>query len=764
MPEIKIEQPQRKYVGPIGPKNAKICIVGEAPGVDEEELGVPFVGKTGSVLTKLLTQAGLLRPELYITNIIKYRPPGNNLSLLSTIGIDRLEQEALTRKELLEINPNVIICVGNVALRAITGLDKITKWRGSIINWEGIKVIPTLHPSYLVRGQFHESCLVLMDLKKAKRESLHRIPYIDERISRINLTYDELVRELEGLKSMLDYSKTFISLDIETDFGTSYIKCVGFATSEAYSFVVPIVEHLIPIWSEEQEIHLWELMRLILLHKNAKIIVQNMAFEFIVLYNWIGEMKIHFDTMIAHHLIYPELKKNLGLMTSIYTNHPFYKDDAKNEDYIPSALYLYNAKDCMVTFEIFSVLEILLQEEVLTEFFHSYQMPLAHILSLSSITGIKVNINKIYEYQSQTQQELKLAQDKLNALLKEPFNVNSPKQMGVLLYDKMKLPKQYKRTPAGRRLTTDEDALIRLSKMFPSPIFSLILEVRQKGKLLSTYLKEFWDSDLRCRPSWNVTGTVTGRLSCSENTRGTGLNMQTIPEFIRDSFIADEGCLLYKVDLSQVESRIVAYLAEDPNMMRVFEEDGDIHCLVASMVYNIPLVRLNKKSPERAPAKVLGHASNYKIGPTKFGATAGIPVASAKILLQKYYNLFRIEKWHDSVVQQLARDRMIITPLGRKRRFFGMWSEELFRSAIAHNPQSTAFDHIGMAGVRIFDRIPQSIQMILQVHDEWVFNCPKDKIDFLDKIVKNELAKPILINGRNVTIPIDIQIGETWKG
>jgi len=764
MPQIKIDLPRPKWVGPIGPKEARIAIVGEAPGEEEESTGVPFVGKTGQVLTKLLTQAGLSRPDLYITNVIKYRPPGNRLENLHTIGIDQLEEEEKTRQELKALNPSVIIAVGGTALRAITGIQGITKWRGSILNWEGIKVIPTLHPSYLVRGQFHESCLVLLDLMKARKESLNRDPYVDHRIARFNLTYDELCNDLSLLKQDVELGETLISLDIETDFGINYIKCVGFAIRKDFSFVVPIVEELQPKWSLEEEENLWWLMRSILLHKNAKIIVQNMGMEFIVLYEWIGEMKIFFDTIIAHHLIYPELKKNLGLQTSIYTNHPFYKDDAKNQAYAPQALYLYNARDCMVTFEIYEVLDKLMKYEGLTKFFYDYQMPLCHILCLGTIEGILVDTKKIWQYQSIAQQELKLAQDKLNALLKEPLNVNSPKQMGLLLYDKMKLPKQYKRTPQGRRLTTDEDAMVRLSKMFPSPIFSLILEVRQKSKLISTYLKEFWDKDSRCRPSWNITGAVTGRLACSENLRGTGLNMQNIPRNIRDSFIADPGCLLYKVDLSQVESRLVAYMSQDLNMMRVFEDGGDIHCLVASMLYGIPLNKLNKQSPERDPAKVVGHAANYKVGPNKLSSEAGVSVAEAKVLLEKYYSRFNIGKWHDSVVEELAKNRSITTPFGRKRKFFGMWSDELFRSAIAHNPQSTAVDHINQALTRIYKRIPKDIKFLLQVHDELVFNCPKGKIQYLDTIVRNELKKPIIINNREVIIPLDIQIGQTWKG
>ncbi len=257
-------------------------------------------------------------------------------------------------------------------------------------------------------------------------------------------------------------------------------------------------------------------------------------------------------------------------------------------------------------------------------------------------------------------------------------------------------------------------------------------------------------------------GTTTGRLSSSENIRGTGLNLQNIPEGIRDVFVAPPGAKWVKVDLSQVEARLVAYMSQDREMMRVFETGGDVHKLVASMLSGKPEKLITKQ--ERQKAKKLGHAANYMIGPMRLADEARVSMAEAKSLLQRYYSTFRIPQWHDEIIGQLAKNRTLITPLGRKHVFFERWSPELFKQAIAFGPQSTNVDHINQAAVRINLRTWQmGIELAAQVHDELDYIVPEEHLDRFLEILREELSKPIVIHGRHVVIPIDIGVGNDWK-
>ena len=776
---IALKRPKPRKVNPIGPRNAKIVIIGETPGKTENETGIPFTGSSGHLLAQLLKQAGIDRKDCYFTTLVKYMPPNGQVSRLGELDLSLIKCGEELRSEISSLDPNIIVPLGEMALEAVTGLNGIAKWRGSIIKSlpsikGGIKTIPTFHPSYIMK-MYRSSALVLFDLVKILNESKNgNFDSIPDREFKINPSFEESIDILERFKS-----STALALDIETDRGANFIKCVGFADSSTYAACIPFVEKGSAVWSFSQECLLWDKIRDILTDKNIKKIIQNMDFEMEVLFPFVGEIyPVYMDTMIASHLYLPEVRKALAIQTSIYTNEPYYKDDAKEADYEPSALYTYNCKDCAVTFEIYEYLEQRLKKINLHNFLHGYQMPLGRLLWRASHKGIRVDTKRVESYKTETEGLLKQAEESLKKELGEETNVNSPKQICYLLYDKLGYPPQFKlgtKNKDGKKLqskTVDDDALSKLNKLFPNKIFPLILEIRGLKKLLSTYLKEFWDSDGRCRASFKITGTDTGRLSSTENIRKTGVQLQNIPKKIRDIFIADEGCELLKVDLSQVESRLVAYLSQDPIMMKTFEDGRDIHSVVGSMIYGKEYEHCGKGTFERARGKTGGHSSNYRISPRQLSTTMEIPEKEAKIFLDRYYNMFNLNKWHGEIIDELRISRTLTTPHGRRRVFYDRWptwkdeSEkkgDLFKTAYANVPQGTACDHINLGGVRIWNRLPDSVDILIQCHDELVLNYPIHLRDEVVKVVKEELSHPIIIHGRSVVIPVDIDLGQNWK-
>lgn len=774
-----------RRVNPTGPVTAKIILVGEAPGKDEAETGVPFVGASGTLLTQIMREAGIERSECYITNVIKYRPPGNDLNQLHKIGLKLEECEEELRRELANLNPTVIVPLGNVALKAITGKgvkqgDKITNWRGSILpsfpsigGGKPVKVIPTLHPAFILRS-WGDSPLLLFDFLKIEKESK-----INGFCSLRNKDY----RVLKEFKDAQDWlhgamGAKALALDIETYKYTDIIKCIGFSTAKHQAVCIPIVEKGKPFWSVDQESFLWGEIRNILTSPNIRKIIQNMAFEMEMLFPYVGEIyPVYMDTMIASHLYLPEIKKALSMQTSIYTNEPYYKTEAHDANYDPQALYQYNCKDNDVTFQIYEYLEERLKEDSLHNFMHGFQMPLGRLLWRASHVGVRVDQEKVREYRREAEREVKRLEELLTKEVGYLPDINSPAKMCQLLYHELGYPPQFKLsvTTKGEKKktkTVDEKSLQKLNRLYPNPIFAIILGIRGQRKLLSTYLHDFWDADGRCRASYKITGATTGRLSSTKNIRGTGVQLQNIPKEIRDIFISDEGCLFLKVDLSQVESRLVAYEAEDETMMKTFEDGKDIHAIVGSMLYGKDYEDCGKGTFERERGKMTGHASNYRISGQRLHEETGIPLKECKDLLERYYDKFQLRRWWQRIIDQLKENRTLTTPHGRRRIFYGRWPTwkeeedhkgDLFKAAYANVPQGTACDHINMAGVRMFHRFPESTTILIQCHDELVIQFKEGYKSLVESIVREELMQPLYINGREVVIPIDIDIGKNWK-
>jgi len=742
-----------------GNLSSLIWLIGDAPGVTEEKNGVPFCGGSGYILNSILTDAGIDRKECYIDNVIRTRPYKNSFG---SLYFDKLRKSP--KPELIEAQknlrtlvnlhkPNIVVALGEEALRALTDKIGIMSWRSSILECGDVKIIPTLHPSVVMKIYKHRPEM-LFDLVRAKKESKSpnkSIPYSDNFIC--NPSFDCIMYNLEELRK-----REKITFDIETQM--NQINCIGFGWSKQDAICVPIFYGKSNWWTKTQETMVILEIKRLLENPNIGFIAQNSQFDMTYLADlWgISVKNLYMDTMIAHHCVYPELPKSLAFMTSIYTNRNFYKDMGTT----PDMLWKYNCLDCVATYECADEIEKELRDFNTYDFYmnHSHKliMPLHDIMRM----GIRIDIDKKQKVRDNLAGDKIRLQKKLNEAVGHEVNVNSPKQMQALLYDEMRFPVKKKRSTG--KTTTDIQAIKELAKKYPNPMFDLILDIRHIGKLVSTYLDAPVDKDGRIRCSYKIHGTVTGRLASSESIYGSGTNLQNIPrgELIRSLFIPDDGKYLVEADYSQAEARVVAYIAQDKMLMDVFDEGGDVHTRNACMVFGKSRLEITKK--ERNLAKSLVHAANYGIGARTFGAMIGKTTSEAQDLLNQYFAMYpRIKIWHRDVEYELGKTRMLSNPFGRKRAFMNRWSKDLIREAMAFVPQSTVGDLLNKALVQVYNHLPDEWNILLQVHDSIVLQVPQTVVpQQLWKFLYTYMTVPIKIDNNVLKIPITIKCGKDW--
>ena len=737
-----------------------IMLVGEAPGEQEEKEGVPFVGAAGRLLDGVLEECGISRASCYITNLIKERPEGNNFATVSK------EDWAKAKAELFEeisiVRPNIIVALGEHAFEALTGYKGITHWRGSIIEVAGSKVIGTIHPAAVLREwKFRPMCVC--DLSKAKCEAGYPEVRRRERDLIIRPTHTQVTRYLQDILE----NKLTCAFDIETE--TGQISCIAFAVSSTKSMCIPFWFGASgSIYSEQAEQGIWALIKKVLESKEVRKIAQNAQYDMTILRDKYGirVQGLWLDTMIAFHAVYPELPKSLAFLTSIYTDVPYYKYYRTTNSM--DAFFRYNATDAVVTYECAMKIHKELEEVGMLDFYyehmHSLIEPLMHISSV----GVRVDTAEKKKVIKELQiREVEL-QDKLVSLVGHELNVNSPKQMMGWLYKDLALKPKYKlRKDKGEKtLSADEEALEDLYKETHLDALKVVLDIREVRKLLSTYLEVTYDKAHgmeRARTSYLITGTETGRLSSRETVYGTGTNMQNIPKgVVRRIFIPDEGKVFLNADLSQAEARVVAYLAGEDRLIKVFEDGGDIHRRNASKIFRKAEEAVTKD--EREIAKRVVHASNYGMGPITFARNAGVSTAEAKRLLNAYFAEFpRIKLWHMSIQSTLRKTRVLTTPLGRRRVFFNRWSDSLLREGLAFIPQSTVADLLNMGLRRLYENFSGTgVELLLQIHDAVLLQVPKLEVQTVAEEVRKTLSIPIMINHKELVIPVDISVGPNW--
>lgn len=785
---------RNNFVPGKGPKNCFIAFVGEAPGVREDRLRQPFVGPTGKLFTELLTEVGIIRTQCYITNVIKHRPMKNDPT--SIINLNRKHPvESEEWREYLDflvhefegVKANVIVAVGNIALYALTGKTGITKYRGSILEstlLPGRKVIPLIHPSAAFK-EFMFRRYITIDLKRIAEESkFPDIRYIGREM-RIEPSFEEATQYLSEILQEC----RIVAYDIEVI--NQELSCIAFAKTPRDIMCIPFNAKGANYFGFKNEAVVMELIAEILSNPDIVKVAQNAIFDSSFLFRKYGIMtENQRDTMIAHAILYPDLPKGLDFMTSVYTTEPYYKDEGKMWKGMGGSdeqFWLYNAKDAAVTLEIWEQLAEDLKALGMMEIYE-HQARLIQPLTYMSERGLRCNVEGLKEASEKTEQIISDLQTELNGIAEEhgmpELNPRSPKQLVEYFYGReFRNIKPYISRKTGRP-TTDEKALKRLSRRGYREA-ELLLDIRKNAKLKGTYFDVPMSGDGRLRCSFNPVGTESGRLSSSRTIFGEGTNLQNQPKEMKPFFLADDGYMLYNIDLSQAENRIVAYIAPEPRLIQAFETGEDIHSLTASMIFDIPYDEIRQMNKEgvycdigrgtethRFWGKKSNHSFNYGEGYKAFAFITEIPEKEAKFIYEKWHAAYpnvRRGFW-TQIEDQLHRDRTITNLYGRKRWYMGRWGHDLFKQAYSFIPQSTVADKINRDGICFIyfnQDLFKDVELLNQVHDSVVFQIPKSigfvsHIQILRKIVKS-LEKPLWWRNTEFVIPAEVEMGTNLK-
>jgi DNA polymerase-1 len=732
------------HVGGDGPQDAQLVIVGEAPGAEEELRRKPFVGGAGQLLTRMLTAAGLYRDTLYITNVVKVRPPANQLSRLHELGVSVNDFIPELVDELNRIRPKVVVALGDLACRTLTGKQPITKWRGSVLPCtlvSGPLVVPTLHPAYILRDYVMHPA-VIADLQKAKR--VLNGQYAPEGYDII--VNPTIVQIEDYIAKCLD--NRAVAFDIETT--AVGIRCLGLSCEADSALVIPVCRMQIA----DRE-NMWRLVRLLFENEQVTKIGQNMSFDLSFLVPHVGFPRPPlFDTMLAHHLLVPELPHDLDFLASIYADMNYYAIKPWESD--DHDTWIYNGRDCIATFRTYEKLSQELKESHMNEFFEGYTMPLFMCLFEMQHRGVRIDSNRREQLRQLLVAEICRLQIAINAASGRELNPNSPKQLKEYFYEEQRHTQRVHRKRGT--VTVDKEALGKLAAE-GSQVAQLILQYRQAQKLLSTFV------DIPLSPSgcihseYVISGTVTGRLSSRTPFTGFGSNLQNIPPQARELIVPRPGMCFVKGDLSQAENRVVAWLT-DGIMKKAFQRGDDVHSLAASMLFGGQAQDYPKGSHERNVAKTCVHAANYGSGPGQVAAILHCTQSEARKLLEKYHESFpEVRRWHERIRARLAKNRTLVTPLGRKRQFLGRWGDELFRSAYAFIPQSTVADYLNLGLLRLWLKLfPLNSWPVLQVHDEVVVECPIGQEQQVEQIMRQCLEIPIVVESDILVIPLETKV------
>ena len=593
----------------------------------------------------------------------------------------------------------------------------------------------------------------------------------------VNHNY-KLVENEKDAEELYDFLRTneILVLDTETT-STNPIDAelvgLSFAVKENAAFYVAIPSNR---QEAEKYVNIFKP-----LYENPKIlkIGQNIKYDLEVLRNYGVELKgALWDTMIAHYLIQPELRHNMDYMAETLLNYktihideligPKGKNQKSMRDLPPTLVYEYACEDADVTLKLKNVLEPKLKESGVEHLFYDIEMPLVPVLAEMEMNGVCIDTDSLNETSKIFTNRMQELEQRIYELAGEQFNIASPKQVGDILFGKMKIIDKPKKTKTGQ-FVTNEEVLMQLKHK--SEIVEDILNHRGLKKLLGTYIdalpKLINPRTGHIHTSFNQTITATGRLSSSDP------NLQNIPirgedgKEIRKAFIPEPGCLFFSADYSQIELRVMAHLSQDENMMNVFREGKDLHAATAATIYKKDINEVSRD--ERTKSKRANFGIIYGI--TVFGLAERLDIArdEAKQLIDGFFQTFPQVHQYMEASKQKAREKGYAETVFHRRRYLPDINSHnatvrnfAERNAINAPIQGSAADIIKVAMIRIFNRFKAEgirSKMILQVHDELNFSVYPEEKEIVERIVIEEMQNAFPLS---VPLVADSGFGQNW--
>lgn len=515
-------------------------------------------------------------------------------------------------------------------------------------------------------------------------------------------------------------------------------------------------------------------------HPEIEKVGQNIKFDILALRKYGVRVKGPlFDTMLAHYLLNPELRHGMDYLAETYLKYktvpiedligPKGKKQASMRTVPIEQIKEYAAEDADVTLRLKHYFAPLLKQEGLESLFFEMEMPLIYVLAEMEATGVKLDTNALKQSSEVLSQQLSALEESIYDLAGQSFNINSTKQVGEILFDKLKLDEKAKKTKTGG-YSTSEEVLEKIRGKHP--IVDKLLEYRGIKKLLSTYIDALpaliHPETGKIHTSFNQAVTATGRLS------STNPNLQNIPvrdelgREIRKAFIADDDdCIFFSADYSQIELRLMAHLSNDPHMVEAFCSGADIHAATAAKIYGIPVEEVT--SDMRRKAKTANFGIIYGISVFGLAERLSIPRAESKELIDGYFQTYpRIKEYMEESIR-VAKEKGYVETLFKRKRFLSDINSHnaivrgyAERNAINAPIQGSAADIIKLAMIRIHQRFEAEhlkSRMILQVHDELNFNVRKEEFDRVKEIVLDCMEHVLQLR---VPLIADCGEGKNW--
>lgn len=760
-----------------GPLNATIAFVGEGPGeaeVRHRERGVPcpkpFVGGSGRLLWEHVNKHQYTRDNIYVTNVVK-----RQISLSRTgnarnpVTADEFAKWSdLLRWELSQLpNVKIIVALGNYALEALTENSGITKWRGSVLNdllpnGKMGHIIVTFNPAYVVEGREPRfEPFFIMDLT--------RIAQVDKGVFKthdINKIINPTYRE--AMSYIGDMQKDARPVALDTEAVNEEVACIGLSNNPHEAICVPLRNAVRNEYTKSQEVDI--ILAVQKLADTHKMIAQNAQFD--SYFMWLGlklEIDFWFDTLLAHHTLYPQLPHGLAFMTTQYTNHPFYKDDAEGwyEGGDIDEFWKYNCVDSAITYGVYVKQMIELKKRKLYTFFFDHVMRAQPHLVRATVHGVAVDLPMKEKILDLVNKDVAAQKEKVYGLIAQLTddpdyrpNINSAPQMQDLYFNRLKL--------TGRGTSTDDN---NRKEMMKNPKTSslarqLLVDIdkfKEDDKFRGTYAEAKVSPDGRFRCEYKQFGVskAPGRLSSSKLlVTKEGGNMQNQPMRARGMYVADPGMVLLYFDLAQAEAQVVSFRADIPKWKEQFARakiDGnyDCHRALASDMFKMPYDEVpksdwdeNLKPTKRYISKRCRHGLNYRMERFRLSQVTQLPYNEASQAFVLYHRITpELELWWDEEEKQFRLTRTIRNAFGRELRVIQRIDKDVLESIIAFYAQSTIGDKIVQVWYQSEedDDWPIDARVCIDVHDNLVaISSPKTAKTAL-KVMQKYAESPIFI-------------------
>lgn len=793
---------------PRGPENASVFIIDDSPTEEDITNGRAFSG--AGLIKKYCLDNNIDYENTYRTLYIKEKIYGGPNVKLKKESISKAlagtSYGEILSNELTTINPRIVVPIGELAFNAVTGSRGLTQFRGSIlplrtelqskVGHNETRVIPT-YGSKHVWTDYSNRTIASLDFAKVAREINTSGPFVTS----------EKVWIADTLFSLQDYitrhkTAEWGVFDIETKWNIPV--CIGFALSPYEGICVPLLDRHLDLVHAAQ---IWQYVDKVLRHfkwvnQNIKYDILNLdrlGFRFDEDYGLSKRGNILGDTAIRSSVIYPEFPKKLGFLNSIYTEMPYFKQEGKDAPDRKS-LYLYCAKDCVSTYQVYQKQEIDIVDLGLTEFNQKVQNLFWPYVRMDR-RGLLID----FEQREKLRAKYEVLYEFFVGIIatsgsKKPCNPLSSKQCVDLLYKELGFPEQKSKKTGNA--TTDEDTLENLYIFHgdKSPwgneakmVLKYIIAARKIHKLIEL-IETPIHPDGRFRCSYDLGGTDTGRSAAKKSSdylliygdkgrwdqTNIGHSLQTIGKHgffvdgeeyghdLMSMFVPTPGYVFCEGDGSQAEARVDAVLGKDWEFLLEFDKKPGVHCLTGSWVFGCEPTDIKKGSQEYAIAKMVRHACERNLGPDTLAKKLQKDLIYCKKIIDRLHGVQPSIRgvFHKEVVDHLKRNKVLISPQGRRRDFFGKTDHTMFNQGISFIPQATISDLMKFSIPELEENFP-GLRLLTEKHDALLVEIEKDKLEAYHDKFKSIVERPIdfrkcsLSRDFELTIPAELAWSDT---